>query len=115
MTADTLSLAGKTAIVTGSGKETGIGAAIARALAKNGANVAIHHVSDASKERAEKVAAQIKNDFGTQTIVLRGGVESYDTAQSMVQQVLKGFSVNHIDILGMLLLVWCFPALVLSD
>jgi len=49
MSADTFSLAGKAALVTGSGRETGIGAAIARALAQNGASVAIHYVSEDSK------------------------------------------------------------------
>jgi len=42
MSADTLSLLGKTAFVTGSGKENGIGAGIARNLARNGASVVIH-------------------------------------------------------------------------
>ncbi|TVY89222.1 3-oxoacyl-[acyl-carrier-protein] reductase [Lachnellula willkommii] len=89
MSADTLSLAGKTALVTGSGRETGIGAGIARALARNGASVAIHYVSEDSKARAEKVAIDIK----------KRGVENYDTAKNMVEQILKAFGVDHIDIL----------------
>jgi NAD(P)-dependent dehydrogenase (short-subunit alcohol dehydrogenase family) len=101
MSADTLSLAGKTALVTGSGRETGIGAGIARALARNGASVAIHHVSEDSKARAEKVALDINKEFGTKTTVVQGGVEKYDTAKNMVEQTLKAFSVDHIDILGM--------------
>ncbi|OAP62651.1 hypothetical protein AYL99_01878 [Fonsecaea erecta] len=99
MAPDTLSLAGKTALVTGSGRETGIGAAIARALARNGASVAIHHVSEASKARAEKVAKDIEEEFGTKTTIVQGGVENYETAKSMVEQVLKAFGVDHIDIL----------------
>jgi NAD(P)-dependent dehydrogenase (short-subunit alcohol dehydrogenase family) len=101
MPADTLSLAGKTALVTGSGRESGIGAAIARALARNGASVAIHYVSEGSKARAEKVAIDINKEFGTKTTVVQGGVENYDTAKNMVEQILKAFSVDHIDILGM--------------
>lgn len=101
MSADTFSLAGKTALVTGSGKETGIGAAIARALARNGASVAIHYVSKDSKARAEKVAIDINKEFGTKTTVVQGGLETYDTANNMVKQILKAFSVDHIDILGM--------------
>ena len=62
MAVDTLSLAGKTALVTGSGRGTGIGAAIARALARNGASVAIHYVSEDSKARAEKIAVNIKSN-----------------------------------------------------
>jgi NADP-dependent 3-hydroxy acid dehydrogenase YdfG len=101
MTVDTLSLAGKTALVTGSGRENGIGAAIARAFARNGASVAIHYVSDASKVRAEKVASDISREFGTKTTVVHGGVENADTAKRIVQEILKAFGVTHIDILGM--------------
>lgn len=101
MPADTLSLAGKTALVTGSGRETGIGAAIARALARNGASVAIHYVSEGSKARAEKVAMDISQEFGTKTTVVQGGVENPDAAKSMVEQILRAFGVDHIDILGM--------------
>lgn len=101
MSTDTLSLAGKTAFVTGSGKENGIGAAIAKALARNGASVAIHYVSDSSKARAERVAVDINKEFGTKTTVVQGGVESYDTARKMVEQTLQALGVDHIDILGM--------------
>jgi NAD(P)-dependent dehydrogenase (short-subunit alcohol dehydrogenase family) len=101
MAAETLSLAGKTALITGSGRESGIGAAIARTLARNGASVAIHYVSEDSKARAEKVAIDINQEFGTKTIVVQGRVENYETAKSMVEQILKAFDVDHIDILGM--------------
>jgi NAD(P)-dependent dehydrogenase (short-subunit alcohol dehydrogenase family) len=87
-------------LVTGSGRETGIGAAIARALARNGASVAIHHVSEDSKARAEKVAIDISKEFGTKTTVVQGEVENCDTAKNMVEQVLKAFSVDRIDILS---------------
>ncbi|KAK9786227.1 putative Short-chain dehydrogenase [Seiridium cardinale] len=100
MSPDTLSLAGKTALVTGSGKENGTGAAIARTLARNGASVAIHYVSEGSKGPAEKVATDIRKEFGTKTTVVQGGVENYDTAKNIVEQILKAFSVDHIDILA---------------
>lgn len=101
MSPDTLSLAGKTALVTGSGKETGIGAAIARALARNGANVAVHYVSENSKPRAEKVASDLAKEYGNQTTVVSGGVQSYENAKNMVERILGAFSVDHVDILGM--------------
>ena len=100
MAVDTLSLVGKTALVTGSGRETGIGAAIARALALNGASVAINYVSEGSKSLVEKVAIDINKEFGTKTTLILGGVENYDTAKNMVEQILKAFSVDHIDILS---------------
>ena len=101
MAVDTLSLVGKTALVTGSGRETGIGAAIARALALNGASVAINYVSEGSKSLVEKVAIDINQEFGTKATVVQGRVENYETAKSMVEQILKAFDVDHIDILGM--------------
>jgi NAD(P)-dependent dehydrogenase (short-subunit alcohol dehydrogenase family) len=101
MEAETASLAGKTALITGSGRENGIGAAIARTLARNGASIAIHYVSEHSKARAEKVAIDINQEFGTKTTVVQGRMENSDTAKSMVEQILKAFDVDHIDILGM--------------
>ena len=100
--AETLSLAGKFALVTGSSKENGIGAAIARGLARNGASVAIHYVSDSSKSRAEGVATNITKEFGTKTTLVRGAVEEFGTAQTIVEDTLKGLGTDHIDILGML-------------
>lgn len=100
MAVDTLSLAGKTALVTGSGRENGIGAAIARAFARNGASVAIHHVSDSSRPRAEKVAADISNEFGTKVTVVQGSVQDPQSANNLVEQTLKGLDVGHVDILG---------------
>ena len=102
MAAETLSLAGKFALVTGSSKEHGIGAAIARSLARNGASVAIHYVSESSKSKAEAVAANITKEFGTKTTVVRGAVEEVGTAKTIVEDTLKGLDTDHIDILGML-------------
>ncbi len=104
MTADTLSLAGKTVLITGSGKENGIGAAIARCFAKNGAAVAIHYVSEQSKVKAEKTAANIVRDFGTKTTIVHGPVNDHNATKAMVEQTLKGLDTDHIDILGMLCL-----------
>jgi NAD(P)-dependent dehydrogenase (short-subunit alcohol dehydrogenase family) len=69
MTYDTLSLEGKVAIVTGSGRENGIGAGIALALARNGASVVVNHVSDSSEKRAENVAKTLRDAGGTAIVV----------------------------------------------
>ncbi|GAM33794.1 hypothetical protein TCE0_013r00954 [Talaromyces pinophilus] len=98
MPIDTLSLEGKAAIVTGSGRENGIGAAIALALARNGAAVTINYVSAASAERAENVAKKIRSDGGRATVVA-ADVSTSRGAQTLVQETLKNFGVEKIDIL----------------
>lgn len=100
MTMDTLDLSGKVAIVTGSGRENGIGAAIARALARNGASVAIHYVSESTKPRAEKLAANIRKECGAQVAVIQGPIEKLETAQDIVSKTLQAFNATSIDILG---------------
>lgn len=101
MAPDTFTLAGKAALITGSGRENGIGGAIARAFARNGAAVALHHVSEGSKSKAESLAADLAREFGVKTAVVQGPVEEFDTAKRIVEESLKGLGVDHIDILGM--------------
>ncbi|TVY69893.1 3-oxoacyl-[acyl-carrier-protein] reductase FabG [Fusarium oxysporum f. sp. cubense] len=98
MTVDTLSLTGKIAIVTGSGRENGIGAAIAVALARNGAAVTINYVSDSVTNRANALVDKIKADGGRATAV-QTTVETSEGAQYLVQETLKAFETDHIDIL----------------
>lgn len=99
MTADTLSLHGKVAIVTGSGRENGIGAGIAVALARNGASVVVNYVSETSKNRAANVAESLRK-AGGQAIVVQAAVDTLDGARELVRQTLDGFKTDHIDILG---------------
>jgi NAD(P)-dependent dehydrogenase (short-subunit alcohol dehydrogenase family) len=98
MTVDTFSLAGKVAIVTGSGRENGIGAGIAFALARNGAAVTVNHVSDSSAARAAAVAQRIR-DEGGKAIVVKAAVDE-EGAKKLVDETLKAFGTDHIDILG---------------
>jgi NAD(P)-dependent dehydrogenase (short-subunit alcohol dehydrogenase family) len=107
MAADTLSLTGKVAIVTGSGRETGIGAGIATALARNGASVVINHVSDTSSTRAASVAQKIV-DAGGKAVVVQADVSTKEGAEKLVQQSLERLQVQHIDILGMYLSIGFF-------
>lgn len=99
MTVDSFSLASKVAIVTGSGRENGIGAAIARALARNGAAVAIHYVSPSSASRAESVAQGITKDGG-KACVIRAEITSPSVAKKFVADTLHAFGADKIDILG---------------
>jgi NAD(P)-dependent dehydrogenase (short-subunit alcohol dehydrogenase family) len=103
MPSDTLSLSGKTALVTGSGRENGIGAAIATAFARNGADVAIHHVSESTAPRAAALATDIAAKFGVKTTVVRGAVDSQEAASKLVKDTLEGLGASRLDILGKLL------------
>ncbi|KAL7912597.1 hypothetical protein GGI35DRAFT_491133 [Trichoderma velutinum] len=99
-TADSLSLAGKTAIITGSGKENGIGAAIALALARNGARVAINYVSEATAPRAVKVAESIEEVTGKGSVVIvQQDVSTPEGTKALVDKAIEGFGVDRVDIL----------------
>lgn len=100
-TVDSLSLLGKTAIVTGSGKENGIGAAIAIALARNGARVAINYVSEATAPRAATVAASIEAVAGKDSaVVIQQDISTPEGTKKLVAEAIKAFGVDRIDILG---------------
>ncbi|KAI1045849.1 hypothetical protein LB505_010611 [Fusarium chuoi] len=98
MTIDSLSLHGKIAIVTGSGRENGIGAAIAKTLARHGAAVTIHYVSDSVTDRAQAVANGIGADGGKAAVV-QSSIETPEGAQYLVDETLRAFNTDHIDIL----------------
>lgn len=99
MVADTLSLEGQVAIVTGSGRENGIGAGIATALSRNGARVVINYVSESSTARAEALAQSLR-DQGGKVALIRSSVDTPEGAKFIVKETLAAFGVDHIDILG---------------
>lgn len=99
MAPDTLSLAGKVAIVTGSGRENGIGAAIALALARNGASVTINHVSDSVATRAAGVAKKVEEVGGKATVV-QANISTPEGAAKLINATLEAFKTDKIDILG---------------
>ncbi|KAI1648710.1 putative short-chain dehydrogenase [Daldinia loculata] len=98
-TADSFSLAGKIAIVTGSGRENGIGAATARALARNGASVAIHYVSESSAQGAYEIAQSIRDEYGVDVACVQGDISTPKGSRAIVAGALGKLGVNHIDIL----------------
>jgi len=79
-------LSGRVALVTGGGR--GIGAAVARVLAREGAAVAINY--SASREKAEGVAAEIA-DSGGEARIYEANVRSQEAVTAMVASVLKDF------------------------
>jgi len=95
---DLLSLKGKIAIVTGSGRPNGIGAAIAYAIAAQGAKVIVHFVSDGSAEKAAEVVKQVKA-LGSDAIAVQADLQDVGTGKVLVDAALKGFNVKTIDII----------------
>ncbi|KAI1377247.1 NAD(P)-binding protein [Hypoxylon crocopeplum] len=93
-----LSFQGKVAIITGSGRPSGIGAAIATALAVRGACVTINYVSDSSAPRAAELAESIRAKGGKAAVV-RGDVGDPEEARKLVRETLAAFNTDKIDIL----------------
>ncbi len=100
-------LSGKTAIVTGSGKKTGIGYAIAEKLAACGCNIVIadlgkkptpgESLKSATGEEMDAIAAELAQTYGVRTLAV--AVDITDTAAigAMVEKIKENF--DHIDIL----------------
>ncbi|KAI1853178.1 hypothetical protein JX265_011459 [Neoarthrinium moseri] len=99
MATETLSLAGKVAIVTGSGRETGLGAGIANALARNGASIVINYVSDTTRNGAETLAKRLSTDYGIGAVAIQENIESQDGANNLIEKTLRLLKTAHIDIL----------------
>lgn len=88
-----MSLASKTAVVTGS--TSGIGLAIARAFAKDGANVVINGFGDAAA--VEKERAGIEAEFGVKALYSAADMTKPDQIAGMVADAEKAF--GSVDVL----------------
>ena len=85
-------LTGKVALVTGASK--GIGAAIAKALAAEGASVVVNYAS--SKEGADRTVDEI-HKAGGQAVAVGGDVSKSAEAQGLVDATVKQY--GRLDIL----------------
>jgi len=85
------SLSGKVAVVTGASR--GIGAAIARRLAADGANVVVNYAR--SSDAAEKLARHIGGS-GKKAIAVQADVSKPDQVQRLFDAAVKNF--GHVDI-----------------
>jgi len=85
-------LKGKVAVVTGASK--GIGAAVARALAAEGASVVVNYVS--SKQGADAVVAEI-DKAGGKAVAVKGDVSKAAEAKAIVDAAVQHF--GRLDVL----------------
>lgn len=88
-----MTLKSKTAVVTGS--TSGIGLAIARAMAKEGANVVINGLGEAAE--IEKVRSAIESDFGVKAIYSPANMLKADEIEQMIRTAEEAF--GSVDIL----------------
>jgi NAD(P)-dependent dehydrogenase (short-subunit alcohol dehydrogenase family) len=100
-------LKGRVAVVTGSGKRTGIGYAIARQLAENGAHVVVTDLGVASgddqqvptgtSDEMADIADTLSNDYGIRTLALNLDVGDAAAIADMAAAVKDAF--GRVDIL----------------
>lgn len=84
-------LTGKVALITGGSR--GIGEALVRKFAEQGASVAFTYVSAGSRERAEKLAGEL----GDPVRAYQSDAGDYAQAEALIGQVVKDF--GRLDIL----------------
>ena len=101
------SMKGQTALVTGAGKRTGIGYAIAEKLAESGVHVVIAdlgalpssggEVRTGPRDEMEAIASDLARRFGVRTLAVDLDVTSGDSVAEMVEAVGPHF--DRIDVL----------------
>jgi len=94
-------LKGKTSLITGSGKKTGIGYGIAVSLAAMGSNIIIADlgslgtsdsgVATAGLQEMNEIADELAKEFGIKTLAVEVDVTAPATIQAMVEEVKGAF------------------------
>lgn len=88
-----MSLAGKTAVVTGS--SSGIGLGVARALAAEGASVVINSYTDTEADHA--LAAEIAKDTGAKVKYIQADLSDGDQSRALINDAAASFGT--VDVL----------------
>ncbi|MGA1789889.1 MAG: SDR family oxidoreductase [bacterium] len=84
-------LKGQTALVTGA--NSGIGEAIAKALAVEGASVVINYV--VAPEKAQKVVSEIQSKGG-KAIAVKADISNEDQVKAMFKEMIETYGTIHI-------------------
>lgn len=93
---------GKNVLITGAGKKTGMGYAIAKKMASFGSNIAIadlgaftegpdEHAGNEAAASMEKIAKELRETFGVKTCALSVDVSSTESVAAMASQYAKTF------------------------
>lgn len=100
-------LKGKTALVTGAGKRTGIGYAIVRSLAASGADVIISDlgqdpgendmIKTGTLDEMESIASEIQEEFSVSALAVGVDVTDKDAIGRMMEKIRESF--ENIDVL----------------
>ncbi len=84
---------GKVALVTGS--STGIGAAVVKALAKEGYDVAVHY--NRSPERAQEVLEEVRS-YGVNAVLLQGDTSDPEVPARLVRETVEKLGRLDVDV-----------------
>ena len=82
----------KVALITGGSR--GIGAAVARELASQGADIALIYAG--SRDAAEALCAELNAGYGVKAMAYQCNVTDFDAAKETVSQIKRDFGTVHI-------------------
>jgi len=99
-------LKGKTALVTGAGKKSGIGYAIARKMAESGCHVIVADLGDAGGDdqlvktgttaEMEAIVQELGDEFGIRSLAVRVDVADNQSVENMAAAVKAEFNAVHV-------------------